>query len=303
MQCLHPGYFNVLLQVCVIDLLVSSSSSNNHHHHRIIIVIIIIWYQIWSEFESEVFCFVMWEWMCVWVFCVLSWVRENYIHCYCLFFDYYWCICLVLRFTIAHTAEEERIIVTIDCRLRFVCGEVEVCIFSSFCLFVCLFVCVCPIRSFGGSRRCVSVGSHGETSTGSLLRIYIYVCVLFREFQNVVSWWSEICSGCNPNSFFFLVIVVSFVDEFNRIQTKNRVKRNVVAIVVCLLFVIVVVGGGGSSLFQRKRNVFNKRCCCFVCVLFCCVVIAYLSMFSVVQCMLLFCYHFAVGKFLFQFWA
>lgn len=173
MQCLHPGYFNVLLQVCVIDLLVSSSSSNNHHHHRIIIVIIIIWYQIWSEFESEVFCFVMWEWMFVWVFCVLSWVRENYIHCYCLFFDYYWCICLVLRFTIAHTAEEERIIVTIDCRLRFVCGEVEVCIFSSFCLFVCL----CVSNPFFQREPTLRFSWISRRNVNRLPPSYLYICM------------------------------------------------------------------------------------------------------------------------------
>lgn len=160
-----------------------------------------------------------------------------------------------MRFTIAHTAEEERIIVTIDCRLRFVCGEVEVCIFSSFCLFVCLCVSNPFFRREPRSR--FSWISVGESSTGSLLRIYIYVCVLFREFQNVVSWWSEICSGCNPNSFFFLVIVISFVDEFNRTKTKNRVKRNVVAIVVvcCLLSLLLVV----VAVYFNERETFSTR--------------------------------------------
>lgn len=113
--------------------------------------------------------------MCVWVFCVLSWVRENYIHCYCLFFDYYWCICLVLRFTIAHTAEEERIIVTIDCRLRFVCGEVEVCIFSSFCLFICFFVCVQSVLSEGADVAFQLDLTGKRQSAPSFVFIYMYV--------------------------------------------------------------------------------------------------------------------------------
>lgn len=73
-------------------------------------------------------------------------LRENYIHFYCLF------RLLLMHmfgfaFTIArHPSRRERIIVTIDCRLRFVCGEVEVCNYLVHSVVVV--VCVCPIRSF-----------------------------------------------------------------------------------------------------------------------------------------------------------
>lgn len=47
-------------------------------------------------------------------------------------------------FTIStrRTEEERDIIVTIDCRLRFVCGEVEVCNIKFILLFLLLLLCV-----------------------------------------------------------------------------------------------------------------------------------------------------------------
>lgn len=173
MQCLHPGYFNVLLQVCVIDLLVSSSSSNNHHHHRIIIVII-IWVSnlIWIWEWSFLFCNVRVN-VCVSVLCFELSERELYPLLLFVCFDYYWCICLVLRFTIAHTAEEERIIVTIDCRLRFVCGEVEVCIFSSFCFFDCL----CVSNPFFRREPTLRFSWISRRNVNRLPPSYLYICM------------------------------------------------------------------------------------------------------------------------------
>lgn len=138
-----------------------------------------------------------------------------------------------MRFTIAHTAEEERIIVTIDCRLRFVCGEVEVCIFSSFCLFDGLFVCVQSVLSEGADVAFQLDLTEKRQPAPSFVFIYMYVFY----FESSKMW-----SAGGPKSvlvaiqiLFFLVIVISFVDEFNRIQTKNRVKRNVMAIVVVVV--------------------------------------------------------------------
>lgn len=128
----------------------------------------------------------------------------------------------------------------------------------------------------------------------SPLLVFIYVCVLFREFQNVVSWWSEMCSGCIPNSFF--TFIYCSLMNLTESEPKTGLKRNVV---VCIVVAVVVAvfcyrcGGGGSSLLQRKRNIFNKRCCCFVCVLFCC---CYCILIDVAVLLT-----FAVGKFLFKF--
>lgn len=66
--------------------------------------------------------------------------------------------------------------------------------------------------------------------------VFIYMYVFY--FESSKMW-----SAGGPKSvlvvaiqiLFFLVIVISFVDEFNRIQTKNRVKRNVMAIVVVVV--------------------------------------------------------------------
>lgn len=74
-------------------------------------------------------------------------------------------------FTIVHTVLDERIIVTIDCRLRFVCREVEVCIISSFC------GCLCVSNPF---FREEAVEFQGVIDTAAVIfLLFIYVCVVF----------------------------------------------------------------------------------------------------------------------------
>lgn len=120
---------------------------------------------------------------------------------------------------------------------------------------VCLFVCVQSVLSEGAEVAFQMDLTEKRQPAPSFVFIYMYVFY----FESSKMW-----SAGGPKSvlvaiqiLFFLVIVISFVDEFNRIQTKNRVKRNVMAIVVvcCLLSLLLVV----VAVYFNERETFSTR--------------------------------------------
>lgn len=174
--------------------------------------------------------------MCEW--CVWSSVRlwEISIAIVCLFTidACVWFWLLLLNY---YSTPEERIIVTIDCRLRFVCREVEVCY-----LVIVVVVCVQSVLAHTwAARRVFPRDGIWRTRAAHALHVFIYVCVLFINPKCVQLVVRNVCL---QSKFFFL----NYSGEFNRLKPKTGLNEMLLLLIVAVCLVV----------FQRKRNVSTR---------------------------------------------